>query len=90
MINLTFASFKNQRDIAQIKLNIAKKHDLPTASFKTLTDLKDRTVLKVLENQENTQQQPQLPQNKKNMVKVEKSNKKYQPKLFKSPKHKNW
>jgi hypothetical protein len=90
MISLTFAAFKHGKDSGALKQQIAKRHELAPTSFKALIDLKDRGISKRLDNQENTQasihNQP-LP--RKNIVKVDKSNKKYH-KGFKSPLSRNW
>ena len=92
MINLTFAAFKNPKDPIALKQQLLKKHELPPTSFKAMYDQKDKmSAHKKLDNQENNLNNTQnMAFPRKNMVKVDKSNKKYQQKCFKSPLHKNW
>ena len=95
MINLTFASFKNGKEASSIKQQISKKHDLPLTSFKSLHDSKDRkndsSYLKKFDNQENNLNYIQSTAvARKNIVKVEKSIKRSQNRVFKSPLNKNW
>ena len=95
MINLTFASFKQHKEPLHIKQQISKKHEMPLTSFKAIAEHKDSTptvpCLKKLVNQENTFNNIQsTTQPRKNMVKVDKSSKKYQTRAFKSPLGKHW
>ena len=96
MINLTFASFKNGKEASScIKQQISKKHDLPLTSFKSIHDNKDKindsSYLKKFDNQENNLNYIQSTTvGRKNIVKVEKSIKRSQNRVFKSPLNKNW
>ena len=100
MINLTFASLKNAKDVTAIKQQIAKKQEPLLPSFKALGEAKENQKLlfqsKRLDNQGNTLSNAtntychQFP--RKNIVKVDKSSKKANSKqmVYKSPTHRNW
>ena len=94
MINLTFASLKSNKETFSTKQHLSKKHDLAFSSFKVINNSEkdkpnDSSNVKKLENQQNTFHNLQssiLPS--KNIVKVDKSGKKFTRKVLKSPLYK--